>query len=263
MRTPATIRTTNSRQRPFTLIELLAVPGAARRAKRSVSFTLIELLVVIAIIAILASMLLPALSSAKDAAIVSACTSNQKQIGLGVLMYTDDFNGYLPTADKTYGFNGGNGWVTRLAENDYVPTSTDENVNREGVFFCPSDELTDVDDTKTRPGYTTYKGMLRVAWNSGTVDGVVRPGYKIQQIPFQRNWGWEFTDGASPMIIEVTKAAGAATLAPWDNSLRSPANFSSTPHIRGKRTLLYTDGHVASYRTFYDGDNLRFPGGLE
>jgi prepilin-type N-terminal cleavage/methylation domain-containing protein/prepilin-type processing-associated H-X9-DG protein len=91
--------------------------------KNCSGFTLIELLVVVAIIAILAAMLLPALSRAKESAKATQCLNNLKQIGLGAAMYANENRDALPRSQHS-----GASWVATLQP--YTGTN---------VYRCPSD----------------------------------------------------------------------------------------------------------------------------
>src|SRR6478752_2704274 len=69
---------------------------------RNPAFTLIELLVVIAIIAILAAILFPVFAQARDQARKTTCLSNMKQLGLGVMMYLQDYDELFPTSGASW-----------------------------------------------------------------------------------------------------------------------------------------------------------------
>jgi prepilin-type N-terminal cleavage/methylation domain-containing protein/prepilin-type processing-associated H-X9-DG protein len=116
----------------------MSVRHSLRSAPRS-GFTLIELLVVIAIIAILAAILFPVFAQAREKARAISCLSNEKQIGLGVIQYQQDYDEKNPGGLNGYG--GGSGYAGQIYP--YVKST--------GIFKCPSDS-TDNSQNGAPPG---------------------------------------------------------------------------------------------------------------
>src|ERR1051326_5958910 len=82
---------------------------ASRPNHSTKAFTLIELLVVIAIIAILAAILFPVFAQAREKARQTSCLSNEKQLGLAVMQYLQDYDELLPTGTAEYCWQDPNG----------------------------------------------------------------------------------------------------------------------------------------------------------
>jgi prepilin-type N-terminal cleavage/methylation domain-containing protein/prepilin-type processing-associated H-X9-DG protein len=144
---------------PFSCADSAGWPGARgeRQSNPSVrpaglrAFTLIELLVVIAIIAILASLLLPALARAKQKALIAKCLSNHRQLTLAWVMYASDYSGVLvennPLGSQPY--VSGQAWI--MGDMQVLPDMTNlvDIINAKlfpysespGIYKCPADVL--------------------------------------------------------------------------------------------------------------------------
>lgn len=136
------------------MIESSAAPQRVR------GFTLIELLVVISVIAILTSLLIPAITLARGAARSAGCASNLRQLGIALQLYADDWEDRLPPNNLTVGTGSDRRWSMALAEYvaSEVPLAFVQGERPQGPFACPAS--TNVVDWGTADfGKSTRTGM--------------------------------------------------------------------------------------------------------
>lgn len=205
--------------------------------KKSSGFTLIEILVVIAIIGILASILFPVFSRARERARCVSCVSNLQQLSLALFQYTQDYDGLLPTT--TVGSVGVNliGWVyyTAWPAQD-TPGSFDVTkgnlytyVKNTQVYLCPSDT------------------MGQAAGDSYAINHCVTDQYKISA---GQNGPKHLANFQSPsniaMLAEETFLPGSATSS-TDDGFIGYAKHMSNRHDGGSN-ISFLDGHVKWYR---------------
>ena len=204
-------------------------------------FTLIELLVVIAIIAILAAILFPVFARARENARRASCQSNLKQIGLGILQYTQDYDEKYPV----YRMDGGTGnagstygWADGIQP--YVKS--------EQLFQCPSDTNPPPSGTTTpkpvQPGYTDYVYNVALGSQPGTGGTAAGSGAALASIESTALCMMAIDGKINGTTATADNgSARMSTRGSGNPGYAASGNFDTKRHLEGNN-MLFADGHV-------------------